>query len=311
MPTPETGDHDILVKVSATALNRADTLQRKGLYPPPPGESSVLGLEIAGTVVSCGTAVSRWKPGDRVCGLLGGGGYAEYASIHEEMAIPVPKGLSFAEAAAIPEVYLTAFQALDWLAELQTGELVLIHAGASGVGTAAIQIAREKGARVWVTASAKKHSVCLELGAEKAIDYKKESFEEIIRNETEGKGVNVIVDFLAAPYFQMNLNSLAPDGRLIMLALMGGIKTESVNLAPILRNRIQVKGSTLRARDLAYKIRLTRDFLAFAGNKFETGNLKPVIDSIFGLSEVREAHQRMEANLNSGKIVLSLENLTA
>ena len=255
--------------------------------------------------------MTKWKPGDKVCGLLAGGGYAEYAAIHEDMAMPVPPNLSFQEAAAIPEVYLTAFQALDWLAQLQTGELVFIHAGASGVGTAAIQIAREKGARVWVTASAQKHSVCLELGAEKAIDYKKESFEKVIHQATEGRGVNIIIDFLAAPYFQMNLNSLAPDGRLIMLALMGGIKAESVNLAPILRNRIQVRGSTLRARELAYKIRLTRDFRAFASNKFTTGKLKPVIDSIFDISDVQEAHKRMEANLNSGKIVLSLENLTA
>lgn len=299
VPAPK----EILVKVVATALNRADTLQRKGAYPPPPGASPILGLEMAGVVEAVGSEVHLWKKGDQVCGLLGGGGYAEYTTIHEALALPVPKGLSMEEAAAIPEVFLTAFQAIAWLAELKAGERILIHAGASGVGTAAIQLAKQMGAEILVTASAAKHQICLDLGAKHTIDYKSQNFEEAVNNLTDGKGVDVLIDFIAAPYFQQNLNSLAFDGRMVLLALMGGIKAE-VNMVNILRKRLHIKGSTLRARSLEYKIKLTQDLENFAWEKFESKELSPIIDSVFDWTEVAEAHRYMEANKNKGKIVL-------
>ncbi len=259
---------------------------------------------MAGTVEAVGKAVTQWKAGDRVCGLLGGGGYAQYATIHEQMAMPVPEGMGALEAAGIPEVFLTAFQALRWLAKLQRGERILIHAGASGVGTAAIQLARVMGAHPIVTASARKHKICRELGAAHAIDYKNEDFEEAVKAYTQEEGVQVVVDFIGGPYFQRNLNVLATEGRLVMLAFLGGVKTPELNLSHILRRRLQVMGSTLRARSLAYKIRLTQDLLLFAWPLFAEGKLKPVIDSVFDWSDVAEAHQYMENNRNQGKIVL-------
>lgn len=303
---PEPTAHQIQVKVASTALNRADTLQRMGKYPPPKGASPILGLEMSGTVSKVGSEVSKWKIGDEVCALLSGGGYAEYVVIDQNLAASIPSNLTLQQAAAIPEVFLTAYQALDWLAELKEGESILIHAGASGVGTAAIQIAREKGAKVYVTASKGKHDTCLQLGATKAIDYKSENFEEIILKETEGRGVDVVLDFLAAPYFQKNLNCLAVDGRMVMLALMGGIKVENLNLVPILRKRLKIMGSTLRSRTLDYKTKLTSDFWDFAAERFKDGRMKAVIDSAFDWSEVAEAHRYMEANRNKGKIVLKV-----
>lgn len=305
-PTPEPGHKEIRVQIKATALNRADTMQRRGTYPPPPGESPIMGLEMAGVVEKVGAEVTQWQVGDHVCGLLGGGGYAEMCVTHEDMVFRLPKNLSFEEGAAIPEIFLTAFQALHWLAKVEAGEKVLIHAGASGVGTAAIQLVQLHQADCIVTASAAKHATCLELGANHAIDYKKENFAEVIEDLTAGKGVNVILDFIAAPYFQMNLAALGLEGRLVMLSLIGGIKPKEVNLAPILRKRLQIIGTTLRARSLAYKIALTKDLATKCLPHFETGELKPIIDSIVPWTEVAAAHQRMENNLNTGKIVLKI-----
>ena len=304
---PQPGPADLLVRVAATAVNRADTLQRQGKYPVPPGESDILGLEIAGEVAAVGAEVSRWQVGDRVCGLLGGGGHAEYVCMHQDLALPLPGEMSYAEAAAIPEVFLTAFQALIWLGELQPGERVLIHAGASGVGTAAIQIAREKGAEVLVTASQPKHALCLDLGASVAIDYRNDDFAKAVRKATEEMGVDVILDFVAAPYFQANLDLLQTDGRLVMLALLGGTRPEAVNLGPILRKRLQVIGSTLRSRSLAYKIRLSQALHTFAWPRFQSGQMRPIIDRVLPWTEIVAAHQAMEANENAGKIVLTID----
>ena len=234
-PKPECGPEELLVRVKATAINRADTMQRAGKYPPPPGATDIMGLEMAGEIVEKGAKVSDWEIGEGVCALLPGGGYGEFVSIPAAMAMKIPEGWDFVKAAAMPEVYLTAFQALDWIGDLQAGEKILIHAGASGVGTAATQIALLKGAEVIVTASAAKHALCLELGASKAIDYKSEDFAAVVSEYTKGAGVNFILDFIAAPYFQSNLDSLGLDGRLVMLSLMGGVKPEGINLAPILR----------------------------------------------------------------------------
>jgi len=292
--------------VHTTALNRADTMQRRGVYPPPAGASPILGLEIAGEVAEVGTEVTQWKPGDRVFGLIPGGGYAEYAVIHQDMAMPMPNGFTFEQAVAIPEVFLTAYQAMKWLADIQSGEILLVHAGASGVGTAAIQLAKAMNVKTIVTASAPKHQTCLDLGASLAIDYKTEDFKEKALEFTEGRGVDVIIDFIAAPYFHNNIDALAIDGRMVILALMGGLNVDGFNLGKMLRKRLKVMGSTLRARSRDYQIRLNQDLKAFAIPLIEQGQIKPVIDSVFDWTQVVEAHQYMEANKNTGKIILKV-----
>ncbi len=305
-PTPEPGPQEVRVRVHATALNRADLMQREGKYPPPEGASPLLGLEMAGVVEQAGRHATRWQPGDRVFGLLPGGGYAAYAVIHEEMAMALPPGLSFEEAAAIPEVFLTAFQALHWLGEVRGEERVLIHAGASGVGTAGIQLARMAGARVYVTASGPKHAACLRLGAEVAIDYREEDFAERVLEETNGQGVDLILDFIGAPYLEPNLMALATDGRIVLLATLGGSKLDAFDLRTFFLKRATLRASTLRNRHPAYKIRLTHDFAARALPGFADGSLKPVIDSVYDWAEVAAAHRRMDANENVGKIVLKV-----
>ena len=303
-PTPQ--KNELFVRVHATALNRADLLQRSGKYPVPPGASPILGLEMSGVVEQVGDVPSGWSVGDRVFGLLPGGGYAEYVTIPQAMAIPMPDSFSFEQAAAVPEVFLTAFQALAWLGELKTGEKVLIHAGASGVGTAAIQLAKEMGANVWVTASKPKHELCLALGAQGAIDYKSEDFADRIHEFTGGNGVDLIVDFLGASYLSRNIESLGLDGRLVLLALMGGARVESLNLAKIFRKRIHIKASTLRSRSESYKMALTKAFWDECGAQMVKGVIKPVIDSVYDWAEVSQAHAHMAANKNSGKIILKI-----
>ena len=301
---PQPGAREVLVRVAATALNRADLLQREGKYPPPEGVSDVLGLEIAGTVEAAGAEVRRWKPGDRVFGLLAGGGYAEYAVLHENMAMAVPDGLSFEEAASLPEAFLTAYQALYWLGDMRPEERVLIHAGASGVGTAATQLVRAAGAHPHITASAAKHDRCRSLGAEQTIDYRTEDFVERMREATGGHGADLILDFIGAPYFVRNLRALAVDGRLVLLATMGGAAVEHFDLRRLFKKRARVVASTLRNRSLDYKIRLTKEFAPLLRFLLEEGRVRPVIDSVFDWEDVAEAHRRMEANLNAGKIVL-------
>jgi len=306
---PKISNAEILVKVKYSALNRADTLQRKGKYPPPAGASEILGLEMSGEVVEVGSQVSKWKVGDRVMGLLAGGGYAQYVNIHENLAVRIPTKFSYEQAAAIPEVFLTAYQSLVDLANIQSGEKVLIHAGASGVGTAAIQLAKALGAsKIFVTASKGKHELCYELGADHCIDYSNENFAEVVNARTNGAGVNVIMDFLMAAYFQKNLDSAAMDGRIIMLATMGGITASDVNLTNIIRRRIRIIGTTLRARTLEYKIGLTKGLTDLALSKFESGELKPIIDSVFDWEDVAKAHQYMEDNKNKGKILLKINH---
>lgn len=305
VPTPEPSSREIRIKVKATALNRADLLQREGKYPPPPGESPIMGLEFAGEVEKLGAGVQKWKLGDRVCGLLAGGGYAEYVILHEDMAMPIPENLDFLAAAAIPEAFLTAFQALVWIADLKANETVLIHAGASGVGTAALQLVHLLGATAYVTASVDKHALCTALGAQKCIDYKNQDFATRIQEWTEGRGVDVVLDFLGASYLERNLQSLAMDGRMVMLAVMGGTQS-SINLGQVLMKRLQIQGSTLRARSLAYKTELTKAFMELTWPHFAGGRLFPVVDRVFDWEEVAQAHLYMEANKNQGKIVLNI-----
>jgi tumor protein p53-inducible protein 3 len=306
-PNPEPADNEILVEVKATAVNRADISQRAGFYPSPKGASPLMGLEIAGVVVEVGRKVSKWKTGERVFGLLGGGGYAEFATISEDVAMPIPEGLSFEEAAAVPEVFLTAYQTLFWIGDLKEGERVLIHAGASGVGTAAIQMAKAKGAIVIVTAgSEEKLERCRHLGADLAINYKEGSFAEKINEVYGPSAVNVVLDFIGASYWEQNLNVLAMDGRHVLISTLGGAKLDHVDLRLIMGKRITLSGTTLRSRGLDYKVRLTRDFVENMLPLFAKGELHPVIDSVFKLEEIQEAHKYIEANKNIGKIILQV-----
>jgi putative PIG3 family NAD(P)H quinone oxidoreductase len=303
---PEPTEEEILVEIKAASLNRADILQRMGKYPPPPGASEILGMDIAGEVSAIGKNVSQWKPGDKVFGLVSGGGYAEYAVIHQDMAMPIPGNLNFIEAVAIPEVFLTAYQALFLCGQLKAGENVLIHAGASGVGTAAIELAKAVGTKVFVTATKEKHKYCLDLGADAAVDYKAGPFAPKVKELTNGEGVDVIIDFIAGPYFKQNVECFRMDGRLVILASLGGGEVDKVDLRTIHHKRITIVGSTLRNRSLEYRINLTKNFADFALEKFKAGKLKPVIDKIFDWKDAGKAHEYMEQNKNVGKIVLEI-----
>jgi len=293
----------VIVKVEATALNRADTLQRRGFYPPPIGASTILGLEMSGTISAINQDETRWKVGEKVCALLDGGAYAEYVSVDSEMLIKVSDDMSFEQAAAIPEVFLTAYQSLIYLLKLTQNDTILIHAGASGVGTAAIQIAKSVGAKVIVTASEYKHSICRELGADLIIDYKKDSFKNVIQ-ESSFKSVDAILDMVAGNYFSNNLDLLGVDGRMVMLAALGGLKVSEANVGQIVWKRLNVMGSTLRSRQQDYKINLTRDFVNDFWSDFDTGKMKPIIHEIIDWTEVSRGHQMMEANENAGKIIM-------
>ncbi|MGM0545473.1 MAG: NAD(P)H-quinone oxidoreductase [Bacteroidota bacterium] len=306
-PKPDPVANQILVKIEATALNRADLLQRTGNYDPPKGAPDILGLEMSGVVEETGSSVTRWEPGDRVFGLLPGGGYAEYCTIHEDMAMVMPENLSFEEAAAIPETFLTAFQALSWLGRLQEKETVLIHAAGSGVGTSAIQLAHNLyNARIIATAG-KPHKLdtAKELGADFAYNYKEQNYAEEIISDIGTDSVDIVLDFIGKPYWHKNMQVLAMDGRVVYLSFLGGHNVEEISLVPILRKRLSIMGSTLRNRSEEYKIKLSNDFASKTFSLFEDGVLKPVIDSIFEWSDVEAAHQHMKDNKNTGKIVLT------
>jgi putative PIG3 family NAD(P)H quinone oxidoreductase len=307
VPTPRPGPEQVLVRVRATALNRADTLQRRGLYPPPPGDSEVLGLELAGEVEAWGNAVTGFRKGQRVFGLVGGGGYAQYALLDHRMAMEIPEGWSFEQAAAVPEVFFTANETLFVLGELKPGETVLIHAGGSGVGTAAIQMARFIGATAYVTAGSQdKIDRCMALGASAGINYKAHDFAEEIKRLTGGTGVDVVEDFLGASYFARNISILKNGGRLILVALMGGSKVEA-DLAVIQRKRLKVIGSVMRSRPLADKREITRRFQERWLPALVSGAIKPIIDSVYPMDQVRDAHVAMEENRNFGKIILKVD----
>ncbi|MBX6377832.1 MAG: NAD(P)H-quinone oxidoreductase [Clostridia bacterium] len=307
IPDPAPSRGEVLVRVSATALNRADVLQRQGHYPPPGprSEHEVPGLEFAGIVEAVGESVTAWRPGDRVFGLLTGGGYAERVVTHERMLLPVPQRLSLEEAAAVPEVFFTAYDALAERASLRVGDVVLVHSGGSGVGTAAIQLARAMGAgRILTTVgSEEKARRAEELGADRAILYRREAFEQVVLEETAGRGADVILDTVGLPYLEGNLLCAALEGRLVLIATMGGARGQ-VDLRPVLGKRLRLVGTTLRARPLEQKMALTQRFAREVLPLLADGRLRPVIDRVFPLEEVAEAHRHMEANRNFGKIVL-------
>jgi putative PIG3 family NAD(P)H quinone oxidoreductase len=303
-PTLAAGE--LLVRIYATALNRADTLQRRGVYPPPPGASEILGLEMAGEILEVGEGVdSRWQVGQRVMALLPGGGYAEKINIPAEMAIPIPEKLSYEEAASLPEACLTAYMNLYMLGDLKAGGSVLIHAAGSGVGSIGIQLAKAVGVNVLATArSAAKLEAAQQLGADFVLNTAETpAFSGWVLENTGGKGVDVILDFVGGPYLSENLQSLALGGRLVLIGQLGGGKTE-LDLGHIMRKQLHILGTTLRPQPLERKIEITRRFTGFGLPLIENGQLTAVVDRVFNLSEAGEAHRYMEANANTGKIVL-------
>lgn len=305
-PDPTPSAHQVLIEVHAAGVNRADLLQRRGLYPPPPGESAILGLECAGVVRQVGREASRFAVGDRVMALIAGGGYAELVAVDERLLLPIPERLSFNEAAAIPEAFLTAYEALLRTAELGPGERVLIHAAASGVGTAALQIAREVGAYSIVTSrSTQKLERLSALGAERVIDTSSEDFAAVVAAETQGNGVDVILDLVGGAYAERNQKSLAAGGRWIVVGLVAG-SSAGIDLGLLLRRRQTIAGIVMRTRPLAEKAAIVRGFTQDLMAWLKDARLNPLLDCVFPLSEARRAHEHMELNKNIGKIVLAV-----
>ena len=304
---PVPGPGEVLLRVGATALNRADIHQREGRYPPPPGASPILGLEAAGHVEAVGSQVTEWKPGDRAFALLSGGGYAEKVTVSAGHLLRIPPGMSIVEAAAIAEAFLTAWQALFVIGSPRPGDAILLHAGGSGVGTAGIQMARQMGLRVFVTCSDGKRSACEALGAERAIDYRSERFADIVLDATAGAGVRVIVDPVGAPYLADDLKCLAWDGVVVLLSTMGGSRVESLDLRDLFRRRGTITASTLRNRSDEYKADLVGGFVRRAMPWLEGGAMKPVVDTVMPWTDVAQAHRRLESGVTVGKIVLVVD----
>ena len=306
VPSPTFGAEDILVSVAATALNRADLLQRMGLYPNPfPQGPEIPGLEFAGTVKAVGERVTAWKVGDKVMGIVSGGAYAEELALHERQAMAVPAGMSLHDAAALPEVFITAWDALVVQGGLTSGRWAMVHAGASGVGTAAIQICKAIGARIIVTCSSGKVQSCKDLGADVVVDYGSQDFVEEVQKATNGKGVDVVLDVIGGEYVERNIASLAVKGHIIQVGVMAG-KPMPFNVGLLLGKRASITGTVLRARPLDEKIAITQRFVAEMLPLFDTGALKPVIDSSYSLADVAKGHEFMATNGNVGKIVIDI-----
>ncbi len=303
---PQPNEYEICVKVRATSLNRADLMQRMGFYPDPfPGAHEIPGLEFAGTVVTCGARVTNWNIGDAVMGIVSGGAYAEYLVVHEQQAMLVPTRVGLDDAAAIPEVFITAWDALVCQGNLQSGDWALVHAGASGVGTAAIQICKAIGANVVVTCSANKRDACLALGADMAVDYHVDDFVEVCQRITAGKGINVVLDVIGGEYLNRNVSTLATKGTIVQVGLMGGGSTP-FNIAALMPKRARLIGTVLRPRPLEEKIVVTQRFINEILPMFDTGKLRPVIDSRYSLENISAAHRYMETNASTGKIVINV-----
>jgi NADPH2:quinone reductase len=304
-PLPTPGPGEILVKVAAAGVNRPDVMQRKGLYPPPAGAPDIPGLEIAGEVAALGSGVERWKVGDAVCALVAGGGYAQYCLAHESHALPVPAGLSMAEAAAIPETFFTVWSNVFERAGLRSGESILVHGGSSGIGTTAIQLAKAFGARVITTAgSDEKCAACVKLGAEHAINYKTQDFVAITKQATGGKGADVIVDIVGGDYIERNYEAAAMDGRVLQIAFQGSSKA-TVDFRRVMLKRLTHTGSTLRARPVAEKAAIARAVEEKVWPLIAAGRVKPMIYRTFPIAEAAAAHALMESSAHIGKIVLT------
>ncbi len=305
-PRPMPGAGELLIRVQAAGVNRPDVLQRKGAYAPPPGASDLPGLEVAGTVEGGELDGSAWKVGDRVCALVAGGGYAEWCVVPIGQCLPVPRGLSYAEAAALPETYFTVWSNVFDRAQLAPGESLLVQGGTSGIGVAAIQLAAALGHVVYATAGSEdKARACEALGARRGINYRSEDFAAVVKSETGGRGVDVILDMVAGDYVPREVSCLADDGRLVIIALLGGAQAP-LDLAAVLRRRLTITGSTLRPRSVAFKAAIAARLRSIAWPLIEMGRIKPMVHSTFPLAQAAEAHRLMESSEHIGKIVLAV-----
>ncbi|WP_299591877.1 NAD(P)H-quinone oxidoreductase [uncultured Microbulbifer sp.] len=301
---PAPGAGEVLIQVAAAGVNRPDIVQRAGFYPPPPGASPVLGLEVAGKIAAVGPGVERYTVGDSVCALTNGGGYAEYALAPEGQCLPVPESVSELEAAAIPETFFTVWSNLVRRANLKGGEILLVHGGSSGIGTAAIQIARSLGARVFVTAgSEEKCHACEQLGAERAVNYHREDFVNVIREATGGHGADVILDMVGGDYVDRNIQLAARDGRIVNIAFLAGAKVQ-INMLPVMLKRLVLTGSTLRPESAEVKAAIASDLETKIWPLLAEGKIRPLVAATFPLEDVADAHRLMESNKHIGKIVL-------
>lgn len=306
-PVPRPQGGDILIRVRAAGVNRPDVAQRSGAYPPPPGASDLPGLEVAGTVAAVGPDVRRWRVGDQVCALTPGGGYAEFCLTHESNALPVPHGFTLTEAAALPETFFTVWHNVFQRGGLKAGETFLVHGGSSGIGTAAIQLARAFGATVLTTAgSAEKCEACLRLGADRAINYREEDFVAVTKEVTGGKGANLILDMVGGSYIERNYEAAAVEGRIVQIAVLGGAKAE-VNVARLMMKRLVHTGSTLRPRTVEFKGAVAAELERLVWPLLGERKVAPVMDMIYPLRDAWRAHERMEEGDHIGKIVLEVE----
>ena len=305
-PDPVPGPGELLVSVRAAGVNRPDCLQRQGAYPPPPGASDIPGLEIAGEVVAIGEGAKAYSIGDKVCALVPGGGYTELCTVHESNALPVPDGLSFAEAAAVPETYFTVWHNVFQRGGLQPGETLLVHGGSSGIGTTAIQLAKAFGSSVIATAgSVEKCQACLDLGADRAVNYREEDFVEAVREATDGKGANVILDMVGGDYISRNYDAAAIEGRVVQIAFLRGRMAEA-DFSKLMLKRLVHTGSTLRARSVDFKASIADELRHQVWPLLEKRSVTPVMDTLLPLEQAAAAHQRMEDGQHIGKIVLEL-----
>jgi putative PIG3 family NAD(P)H quinone oxidoreductase len=303
---PAVGADEVLIRVAAAGVNRPDVSQRQGRYPPPPGASDIPGLEVAGTIEEVGPGSTSWRVGDAVCALVSGGGYAEYCAAPASQCLPVPLGMDFVHAAAVPETTFTVWTNVFDRGRLVRGESILIHGGSSGIGTTAIQLARAFGARVFATAgSVEKCAACEQLGAERAINYRNSDFTTVVRELTGGRGVDVILDIVGGEYLQRNLDSLALEGRLVHIGQLGGAKA-SINLTPVLRNRLTITGSTLRPRSVAEKGAIARAVHEHVWPLLESGAVRVPVYRTFPLNNAADAHRLMESSAHIGKLVLTM-----
>jgi putative PIG3 family NAD(P)H quinone oxidoreductase len=306
VPMPQPGPDEVVIRVAAAGVNRPDLMQREGKYPPPPGASDIPGLEISGTVSACGTEVTRWREGDTVCALVSGGGYAEYCVAPGVQCLPIPSTVDLISAGAMPETFFTVWTNVFERGRLRSGESFLVHGGASGIGTTAIQMARAFGARVFATAGTDdKCAVCERLGAVRAINYKTEDFSEVLMALTGKNGIDVILDMVGAPYFSRNVDLLAVEGRLVQIAVLRGAKAE-FNLVRLLRQRITVTGSTLRSRTVEEKGAIAAAVERAVWPLVESKEIRPVVHAAFPLTQAAEAHRLMESGSHIGKIVLTV-----
>ena len=305
-PKPVAGAGEVLIDVAAAGVNRPDVMQRKGMYPPPPGASDIPGLEVAGTVVAIGEGVALLAVGDQVCALVTGGGYAEFCIAPEVQCLPVPRGLTMIEAASLPENYFTVWTNVFDRGRLARGESLLVQGGSSGIGVSAIQVAHALGSRVFATAgSPAKCTACERLGAERAINYREEDFVEVTKSATGGHGVDVILDMIGGEYVPREIAALAEEGRLVLISTMGGAKAE-IDLRAVMGRRLTITGSTLRARSSEFKGGIARSLRANVWPLLESGSVKPVVHATFPLERASEAHRLMESSEHIGKIVLTL-----